>query len=120
VHFFPPETPAQREARRIVMTDAGWIIPVPPGWNPESALDYMDRAGIAIQMLSNTPKSVGALRAPNDYAASLVREHPARFGLLSALPTDNPDNALAEIDGSSLTNEYITFVLCRFQTWTAD
>jgi 6-methylsalicylate decarboxylase len=41
---------------------------------------------------------VEALRASNDYAASLVRKYPTRFGLLTALPTDNPDDALAEID----------------------
>jgi predicted TIM-barrel fold metal-dependent hydrolase len=97
-HFFPPETDAVREARRVSMTEAGWIVPEPPRWDPESTLDYMDRTGIAMQMLSNIPRNLDALRVSNDYAASLVREHPTRFGLLTALPTDSPDEALAEID----------------------
>jgi predicted TIM-barrel fold metal-dependent hydrolase len=100
-HFCPPETAGQREARRVAMKEAGWIIAEPPRWNPETTLNYMDRAGIAMQMLSNIPKNVAALRASNDYAASLVREHPTRFGLLTALPTDSPEDALAEIDRAS-------------------
>lgn len=97
-HFYPPETAAQREARMVAMKQAGWVVSEPFCWDPERILNYMDRTGIAMQMLSNIPKNVPALRASNDYAASLVREHPTRFGLMTALPTDSPDDALAEID----------------------
>jgi predicted TIM-barrel fold metal-dependent hydrolase len=100
-HFFPPESNELREARRVSMTEAGWIIAEPPRWDPEATLDYMDRTGIAMQMLSNIPKNLPALRTSNEYAASLVQKHPSRFGLLTALPTDNPDDALAEIDRAS-------------------
>ncbi len=100
-HFFPPEPDSVREARRVAMTEAGWIISEPPRWDPESMLNYMDRTGIAMQMLSNIPKTLGALRTSNEYAASLVQEHPSRFGLLTALPTDSPDDALAEIERAS-------------------
>lgn len=102
-HFYPPETPAQREARWIAMKEAGWVISEPPCWNPESILNYMDRTGIAMQLLSNIPKNLEALRASNDYAASLVRKHPTRFGLLTALPTDSPEDSLAEIERASAT-----------------
>ena len=67
-------------------------------WTPESTLAYLDKAGIAMQMLSNLPKQLDALKESNDYASSLVRRYPSRFGLLAALPTDNPEAALAEID----------------------
>jgi predicted TIM-barrel fold metal-dependent hydrolase len=97
-HFYPPETAAQREARMAAMKQAGWVVSEPFCWNPEDILNYMDRTGIAMQMLSNIPKNVAALRASNEYAASLVREHPSRFGLLTALPTDSPEDALDEID----------------------
>ena len=100
-HFFPPETLEVREARRASMNEAGWIIQEPPRWDPETTLDYMDRTGIAMQMLSNVPKNLAALRSSNEYAASLVKEHPARFGLLTALPTDSPDDAIAEINRAS-------------------
>ena len=97
-HFYPPETDAQREARLIAMQGAGWLVSEPARWDPETTLSYMDRTGIAMQLLSNIPKNLEALRASNDYAASLVRKHPTRFGLLTALPTDRPDDALAEIE----------------------
>jgi len=100
-HFYPPETAAQREARLVAMKEAGWAISKPPCWDLESTLSYMDRTGIAMQMLSNIPKNLDALRASNDYAASVVRMHPTRFGLLTALPTDSPEDALAEIDRAS-------------------
>ena len=51
-----------------------------------------------MQMLSNIPKQLNHLRNSNEYAASLVMKYPTRFGLLAALPTDDPGAALAEID----------------------
>ena len=80
------------------MREAQFLVPKPFEWTPEGTLAYMDKAGIAMQMLSNLPKQPDALKESNDYAASLVRKYPTRFGLLAALPTDNPDAALAEID----------------------
>lgn len=97
-HFYPPETEEQIEARFEAMKAACWTSAAAPRWDPATTLAYMDRAGIAMQMLSNIPKKPDALRASNDYGASLVREHPARFGLLAALPTDDPAAALAEIE----------------------
>jgi predicted TIM-barrel fold metal-dependent hydrolase len=41
---------------------------------------------------------LAALQASNDYGAKVVAEHPSRFGLLAALPTDDPQAALAEIE----------------------
>ncbi|MGI4827653.1 MAG: amidohydrolase family protein, partial [Janthinobacterium lividum] len=97
-HFYPPENEAQRQARLTAMHEACWLTKEPPHWDPETTLAYMDRAGIAMQMLSNIPKKLEMLRASNDYGASLVRRFPARFGLLTALPTDDPEAALAEVD----------------------
>jgi len=33
----------------------------------------------------------------NDYAASLVADHPARFGLLAALPLHDPGETVREV-----------------------
>jgi predicted TIM-barrel fold metal-dependent hydrolase len=78
-------------------------------------MDYMDRTGIAMQLLSNIPKTMSALRASNDYGASLVSEHPARFGLLAAVPTDDPASALAEIERASTVLAADGFaVTCRY------
>jgi 6-methylsalicylate decarboxylase len=97
-HFTPPTTPEERDARWKAMRKELFLVPQPFHWTLEGTLDYMDRTGIAMQMLSNIPKTLDALRASNDYAAALVSQHPSRFGLLAALPTDNPEAALAEIE----------------------
>ncbi|MGW4399067.1 amidohydrolase family protein [Amycolatopsis nivea] len=97
-HFYPPETPQQRSARWELMKQADWQTPAPPEWDPDSTLAYMDRTGIATQLLSNIPKNTAALRLSNDYGASLVERYPTRFGLLAALPTDDCDAALSEVE----------------------
>jgi predicted TIM-barrel fold metal-dependent hydrolase len=97
-HFTPPMTREQSDARWAGMQANGWVGPKPPDWTETAALATMDRFGIAMQMLSNIPKSYDALRASNDYGAALVARHPSRFGLLAALPTNDPAAALTEID----------------------
>ena len=77
------------------------MVPEPFEWTPESTLSYLDKAGIAMQMLSNLPKQLDALKDSNDYAASLVAKYSSRFGLLAALPTNDPAAALAEIERAS-------------------
>ena len=80
------------------MREAKFMVSEPFEWTPESTLAYLDRAGIAMQMLSNLPKQFEALKESNDYAASLVEKYPTRFGLLAALPTDDPEACLKEIE----------------------
>lgn len=114
-HFYPPEDDDRREARWELMKAAAWQTTEPPTWDPETTLAYMDRTGIAMQLLSNVPKSASELRASNNHGATLVAEHPTRFGLLAALPTDDCDAALAEVkraeaelhaDGYAVTCRY--------------
>lgn len=97
-HFYPPENIQEREQRWLLMKEAAWLTPAPPVWDPESTLAYMDRTGIAMQMLSNVPKTIDKLRRSNDYGALLTRQYPTRFGLLAALPTDDPEACLLEIE----------------------
>ncbi len=50
-----------------------------------------------------------------DGGAALVGQHPSRFGLLAALPTDDPDAALADIERSGRTLRPDGFaVTCRY------
>src|SRR2546423_6747514 len=49
-------------------------------------------------MLSIIPKTLDALKASKDWGASLVKKPPPRFRLLAALPTNEPQAALAEIE----------------------
>lgn len=97
-HFSPPRTKEESDARWEAMQKADWTGPKPDDWNLAVTLDYMDRVGIAMQLLSNIPKTLDALRTSNNFGASIVAQHPSRFGLLAALPTDNPDAALEEIE----------------------
>ena len=96
-HYTPPITKEEEHTRWEAMREACFMAPEPHHWAVEDTIAYMDSTGIAMQMLSNIPKSLDNLRASNDYGALLVSQYPSRFGLLAALPTDNPEAALVEI-----------------------
>ncbi len=100
-HFTPPQTPEQADARWKAMRAEKFMVPEPFVWDPDQTLAYMDRAGMAMQLLSNIPQTLDALRASNDHGASLVKRHPSRFGLLAALPTNDTGATLAEIERAS-------------------
>lgn len=114
-HFFPPASEAARGQRLHAMRGNCWCVDAVPDWEVQAQLAYMDRAGIQMQMLSNIPATLDELRASNAFGARLVQEHPGRFGLLAALPTDDPAACLAEIaripaelaaDGFAVTCHY--------------
>jgi predicted TIM-barrel fold metal-dependent hydrolase len=90
-HFVAPGTGTARGPG----TEAG------PAWvfSPESNIDYMDRTGVAAQIISNcNPISNNdAIIASNTYGASLVEAYPKRFGFLAQLPMNEPARAVAEI-----------------------
>src|SRR5258708_33053329 len=68
-----------------------------PTWTPEFALDFMDRHDIATQMLSvPAPLPKDEARRVNEYGATLIKQHPTRFGLLASLPMDDVEAALSE------------------------
>ncbi|MFJ6540131.1 amidohydrolase family protein [Streptomyces sp. NPDC091385] len=77
-----------------------------PDWSAESALEFMDLMGIAAAVLSVSTPGVGFLTDPeeaagfarrlNDHTASLVAEHPGRFGQFATLPLPDVKNAAAE------------------------
>ncbi|MFI0409233.1 amidohydrolase family protein [Actinomadura sp. 3N508] len=114
-HFTPPSTEEERLRVWQAMLGKGIYFPEPHEWSLERTLAYMDASGTAMQMLSNIPSRLAGLRASNDYGASLVAEHPSRFGLLAALPTDDPSAAIDEAvrareeldaDGFAVTTKY--------------
>ena len=113
-HFAPPTDEASWAARWADLQAKGWTGPRPPQWEAERVLATMDETGIAMQMLSNIPKTLDALRASNDYGASLVERYPSRFGLLAALPTDDTDAALDEIarEGDGLRADGFAVTCC--------
>jgi 6-methylsalicylate decarboxylase len=76
-------------------------------WTPEAALSYMDRQGIATQVVSLPMAFAGTAEDPefgtrtcrmiNEANAELIATHPGRFGAFASLPADGPDQALAEL-----------------------
>jgi predicted TIM-barrel fold metal-dependent hydrolase len=75
-------------------------------WSADVALEFMDTHGIASQVLS-IPLSLASRGDPesttrfareiNEDFATLVAEHPDRFGAFAAVPLNSPDEALTEI-----------------------
>ncbi len=100
-HFFPPafvtaalDTYRQRE--KAIVSE----------WTPQKALEEMDRRGVATALLSITtpgiwfgdaPASRTLARKCNEYAAQLVKDHPARFGFFAAIPLPDAEGSLREV-----------------------
>jgi 6-methylsalicylate decarboxylase len=80
------------------------------GWNVPSALEMMDRQGIATAVLSmafwsglfadadDVAAARRLTRSFNEQLAEVIRSHPDRFGGFACLPLPDVDGALAEID----------------------
>lgn len=99
-HFYAPTLLAEMAARKIAEPPA-------LNWTLARSLDDMDRAGTATAILSVTAPGVSFADAPlakrlareaNDYAARLVADHKGRFGSFAALPMQDTDDALREIE----------------------
>lgn len=72
----------------------------------ERRLQSMDKAGITMQVLSNTgpgpdlvpgPDGVAIAREMNDHLAAAIGRHPDRFAAFAVLPMQSPDAAAAEL-----------------------
>src|SRR3979409_2315383 len=76
-------------------------------WSPDAALAYMDRQGIAAQVVSMPMAFAGfdddpefgtrGCRMIKEGNARLIAKHPGRFGAFANLPADGPEQALAEL-----------------------
>jgi predicted TIM-barrel fold metal-dependent hydrolase len=98
-----------------------------PKWTLQMSLDDMDKAGVAVSVLSLVPPGVWfgdnvdrdevrtLARECNDYGAQLVKDNPGRFGLFATLPLTDTEGSLREIayvfdvlkaDGIGLVTSY--------------
>ena len=98
-HLLPPKYVA--ELPKLVKGESP-----PTTWTPARSLEDMDKNGIAMSMLSLMQPQVWfgdvALgrrlsRESNDYAANVVRDNPARFGIFATLPLPDTEGSLKEI-----------------------
>ncbi len=103
-HAMPDDAAAEVAATGFKPT-GGYKISV--RWTPEEALAYMDRQGIATQVVSMPMALAGSdddpafgtrlCRMINEGNAELIARYPGRFGAFANLPADGPEKALAEL-----------------------
>ena len=106
-HFFPPEYQKAwldwEDKRRLPH------FPTQVAWSVQRTLDEMNASGVTTAMLSvpSTPglwfdegpaTAARMARVCNDYGASMVRDHPGRFGLFATLSMADIDTTLREIE----------------------
>ena len=94
-HIITPEFVSALESEDRLL-DEGFPI---PKWDAEAQLKWMDEAGIATSVLTLAapqPTSAKVVRATNEAAAKLKREHPDRFRFCAALPLPDVNAAIEE------------------------
>ena len=94
-HIITPEfvSALDKEGRLL---DEGFPL---PKWDAEAQLKWMDEAGISTSVLTLAapqPTSAKVVRATNEAAAKLKREHPDRFRFCAALPLPDVKAAIEE------------------------
>jgi predicted TIM-barrel fold metal-dependent hydrolase len=98
-HFFPPVL-----IDGFVKASARVAAPA-RNWTLAKSLEQMDRGGVATSILSvpfrphpgEGEATRTLIRACNDHAAQLMRDHAGRLGLFAYLPLPDIDGTLAEI-----------------------
>lgn len=104
---------------------------VMPTWSPSKSIDDLEKNGVTTALLSLAVSGVSfdageggrsLARKSNDYGAELVRDHPASFGLLAALPLPDPKASLAEIEYAldSLHADGIALLTSYGDKWLGD
>jgi 6-methylsalicylate decarboxylase len=78
----------------------------PQAWSKETALSFMDDAGIDVAITSISTPGVhlgddaaarSLARTCNEYAADLMRSRPARYGAFACMPLPDVDGTLEEL-----------------------
>ena len=106
-HLIPP--PYLAMGRKQIEAGADVNPDAVLNWKPQTAIEEMDRTGVAVAMLSMSTPGLAMLsnnrdtvrklaRECNEYAAGLRRDFPGRFGNFAAMPLPDVDGALAEAE----------------------
>jgi len=105
-HIVPPFYLAENR-ERLAASRGGKISAAWLEWEPQKALDAMNKHGVATAVLSLSTPGVwfgdmeaarSTARRCNDYAAKLAKDHPRRFGLFSVVPLPDTEGSLREFE----------------------
>lgn len=105
-HIVPPFYLAENR-ERLAASRGGKISAAWLEWEPQKALDAMNKHGVATAVLSLSTPGVwfgdveaarSTARRCNDYAAKLAEDHPGRFGLFSVVPLPDTEGSLREVE----------------------
>jgi 6-methylsalicylate decarboxylase len=100
-------------------------------WTLEKTIQDMDKAGVAVAMLSVTTPGVNftsgeaartLARECNDYAAKLIADHPGRFGSFAMVPLTDIEGSLREIEYAfeTLKADGIALMTSYHDKWLGD
>ena len=104
-HLFPPAYLAVAR-NGVVAGSPGAPADMFDNWSPQRSIDDMDKNGVALSVTSiSTPGVVmGSVeqgrrlaRVCNEYGATMISDHPGRFGMFAALPLPDVEGSLREI-----------------------
>jgi predicted TIM-barrel fold metal-dependent hydrolase len=92
-HFAAPGPALPRNSGPGTEAGGAWVFAV------ETSLAYMDRTGVAAQLISNCSPitKTEPIVASNTYGAHIVKAYPKRFGLMAMLPLADPARAVSEV-----------------------
>jgi len=104
-HIYPPRYVGANLPRLLEGTA---VLPASAytNWSPQSALEQMDKAGVATAVVSMTGPGVWWgdnaegrkwARECNEFGARMAQDHPRRFGMFAALPLPDTEGSLREI-----------------------
>ena len=105
-HIYPPRY--QADSYQQIAKDLGPRgASISANWSPGSAIERMDRAGVATAINSVTSPGVwfndgeagrARSRVCNEFGAQLMRDFPGRFGMFAAIPLPDTEGSLREIE----------------------
>jgi 6-methylsalicylate decarboxylase len=105
-HIVPPFW-FEEVKERIAAQGGGRIIPPWYNWSVQRALDDMEKNNVQAAIISMTTPGIWfgdvaqgrrLARAYNEYASTIVRDNPGRFGLFATLPLPDTEGSLKEIE----------------------
>jgi predicted TIM-barrel fold metal-dependent hydrolase len=122
-HIYPPRY-SKANIKRLMADTTALPASAYLDWTPQTALDQMDKGGVATAIVSMTSPGVWWgndaegrrwARECNDYGAKMAQDHPGRFGMFAALPLPDTKGSISEIahtqdvlklDGIGLLSSY--------------